>query len=472
MRILLLSMPDTAEVVDNMGRLPNLAVVSLAGQLTRHEVKTLDLIVHRPRIRAVIERAVREFRPQLVGLSAMTFQFDTLLRVARLIRSIDGSIRIAAGGYHVTLMAEELSQNPDLPLDFMVRGEGELTMTELADALEDNRPLNPVQGLSFRDGDRWVHNTRRPLLDVSMLRLPDRESRLSKRYYYLGLPIDVVETSRGCPFNCKFCSITNMYGNSFRAFPEERIVADLRRIRALGARAVFLVDDNITCAPDHFRMVCRAIVKNSLNDMIYIVQASAAGLASHPDVVDEMDKANFRVVFVGFESMVQANLRDMQKPTSPDVNRATAELLHRHNMGIIAGIIVGYPDDTRETIAENMRLFRQLRPDGIYAQYLTPYPKTRLRDEMLEADLVTNKDDFSQYDGFTCNVRTKHMTSVELFKALKQEAIIHALNPGHLVHNYFLKHHPLAVIRSAILTGYSDIFNIVTGRRYSRKSDV
>ena len=286
------------------------------------------------------------------------------------------------------------------------------------------------------------------------------------------MPIDVIETSRGCPFNCKFCSITNMYGHSFRAFPEDRIVEDLRRIRALGAKAVFLADDNITCAPDHFRMVCRAIVKHSLNGMVYVVQASAAGLASNPDIVEEMDKANFRVVFVGFESMIQTNLRDMQKPTNPAVNRATAELLHKHNMGIIAGIIVGYPDDTRETIAENMRLFRELKPDALYAQYLTPYPKTRLRDEMLAAGLVVNKDDFSQYDGFTCNVRTRHMTSDELFRALKQEAIMYALDPGHLVHNYFLKRYPCAVIRAAILTVYSDLFNILTGRRYARKTDV
>ncbi|MDD4871425.1 MAG: radical SAM protein [Kiritimatiellae bacterium] len=472
MRILILSMPDTAEVIDSMTRLPNLATVTLAGQLINHDVKVLDLVVHKPRIRTPIEKAIRSFRPKLIGLSAMTFQFDTLLRVARFIRSIDSSILIVAGGYHVTLLAKELSQDPTLPLDFMVRGEGEATMTELADALENNTTLSDIQGLSFHNTGGWTHNPKRPLLDTSTIKLPNRNTRTNSNYYYLGMPMDVIETSRGCPFNCKFCSITNMYGHTFRPFSEERIVADLWNIRKNGAKAILLVDDNITCAPDHFRMVCRAIVKNGLNDMLYAVQASATGLANNPDIVEEMDKANFRTVFVGFESMIQTNLKDMQKPTNPDINRITADLLHKHNMGIIAGIIVGYPDDTRETIAENMRLFKELKPDAIYAQYLTPYPKTKLREEMLEAGLVTNKDDFSLYDGFTCNVRTKHMTSDELFRTLKKEAMAFSLSFSQISQNYFLRNHALSLLKSVVKTTYSDIFNILTAKRYAAKFDV
>lgn len=472
MKILLLSMPDTAEVIDSMARLPNLATVTLAGQLPDHEVKVLDLVAVRPGIRKPLEAIIRDLRPQLVGMSAMTFQFDTLIRIARFIRSIDKSILIAAGGYHTTLLFDELGRQEDLPLDFMIRGEGEATMTELCDAIVHGMPMHPIAGLSFRTSSGWTHNPPRPLLDTSAIKRPNRDCRITDKFYFLGMPMDIAETSRGCPFNCKFCSITQMYGQTFRAFPEAHIVADLLNVRKRGATAVFLADDNITCAPEHLRMVCRAIVKNGLNDMQYAVQASAAGLAKNPDLVEEMDKANFRTVFVGFESMNQANLKDMQKPTDPSINRAVADLLHKHDMGVIAGIIVGYPDDTRESIAENMRMFKTLHPDVIYAQYLTPYPKTRLREEMLADGLVVNKDDFSSYDGFTCNVRTKHLTRDELFSALKREALRFVWSPTHLWRNYYFKHHKLTLLKSACRTAYSDIFNILTGRRYAAKFDI
>jgi radical SAM superfamily enzyme YgiQ (UPF0313 family) len=472
MKILLLSMPDTADVIDSMARMPNLATVTLAGQLANHEVKVLDLVGHKPRIRKPLESLIRSFRPQLVGLSAMTFQFDTLLRVARFIRSIDGSILLAAGGYHVTLLFEELGRQNDLPLDFMVRGEGEATIAELADTIAANKTTASIQGLSFRTTAGWRHNPPRPLLDPDAIRLPKRDCRVGGNFYYLNMRMDVVETSRGCPFDCKFCAITHMYGRTFRTFSEERIVADLINVRQHGATAVFLTDDNITHAPDHLRMVCRAIVKNRLNDMHYSVQASAAGLAKNPDLVEEMDKANFRTVFVGFESMTPSNLKDMRKPTDPSINRAAANLLHEHNIGVIAGIIVGYPDDTRDSIAKNMRLFKTLHPDAIYAQYLTPYPKTRLREEMLEAGLVENKDNFSAYDGFTCNIRTKHMTRDELFRTLKREALLFTLTPDQLTRNFFVRNFKWSLLESVCKTAYSDIFNLLTGRRYAAKLDI
>ncbi len=216
MRILLLAMPDTADVIDYVARLPNLAIISLAGNLPGHEVRTLDLVLFKPRVRKALEKVLADFRPQLVGLSAMTFQFDTLLRVARFIRRQDPDIKLAAGGYHVSLLARELTADgADLPLDFLVRCEGEVTFRELAEELDQPRPqLARVAGLSYRDNGRWRHNPDRPLLDLADLPLPHRQARLAQGFYFLDLPMDVAETTRGCPYNCKFCSITRMYGHT------------------------------------------------------------------------------------------------------------------------------------------------------------------------------------------------------------------------------------------------------------------
>ena len=474
MRILLIAMPETADCIDFVTRLPNLALINIAGSLHGHEVKVLDFVAVKPAIRKPLEEIVASFKPDLVGLSAMTFQFETLVRVAAFCRERLPAAMIVAGGYHATLLAREIiDEQPDLPLDFMVRGEGEHTMRELVDALENEKAgFDNILGLSYRCPTGWLHNEARPLADLASLPLPDRTVRIAGGFHWLELPMDVAETSRGCPYNCKFCSINKMYGNSFRPFPVERIISDLKVIRAAGTRAVFFADDNITYDTGHFMQVCEAIIGCGLTDMAFMVQATAAGLANNPDLVRIMDRANFRFVFVGFESMLPVDLKSVRKPTNPAINQQAAELLRKHGIAIIAGCIVGYPDDDRQSIRRNYRLIRQLIPDMIYAQYMTPYPKTLVREELLAAGLVENIDGYSSYDGFTCNIRTRNLSRDELYRCLKKEALLGYTDLKMVYHNYFGRHHGRYFLWALIKVICVNIINVCTLRQRKNKFDI
>jgi len=474
MRVLLISMPDTADVIDYVARLPNLAVVSLAGNLSGHEVKVLDLVLYKPRIRRVLEETLNDFRPQVVGLSSMTFQFETLRRVADFIRAWDPAVMLVAGGYHATLMAEEITADGEhLSLDFLVRGEGEATFAELLSELSRTDPdYGRVLGLSYRDGGTWRHNPKRPLMDLDRVSIPDRRARLKSDFYMLHHPMDVAETSRGCPYNCKFCSITGMYGRTFRTYSEDRILEDLHAIKDRGSKAVFFVDDNITHDIDHFRRVCRSIVRHGLNDMHYLVQVTAVGIAQNPELVADMDRANFRYVFVGFEAMTPQALKGVNKPTNPEINRRAAALLRQHGMAIIAGCIVGYPEDTAASVRENIRLIRSLKPDMIYAQYLTPYPKTVLREEMLAAGLVTNLNDYGRYDGFSCNIRTHHLETRELYRILKGEMVLSHFDPSLIKANFFLRKCPRSFLKSVFKSIGTTLYNIMASRQLTQSIDL
>ena len=473
MRILLLSMPDTADVLDYFIRLPNLAIVSLAGSLPRHEVKVFDLIACKPNVRDPLVKVLDSFKPHVVGLSAMTFQFGTMTKICRLIKTRNPSVKLVAGGYHPSLTARETPANGRSFLDFIVRGEGELTFRELMDEVERGRHhYERIKGLSFRENGRWSHNEDRPLQDLSGLPLPKRESRIIEKNRIFDLPADVAETSRGCPYACNFCSITQMYGRNFRRFPLKRIVEDLKTIKARGSKAVFLVDDNITYDIDHFRSVCRAIVNNNLNDIYYTTQVSAVGIARNPQLVAEMKKANFRGVFVGFEAMDPSALKKVNKPTNPEINRQAAKLLRSHDIGILAGCIVGYPDDDKLSVKRNFRLIKKLKPDTIYAQYLTPYPKTVVRKELLDEGLIENIDDYDKYDGFTCNIRTRYLSRKSLYRALKVQNLISNVDPRLIAVNYFLRHIPVTYITAIVRAAIDQILFILLGRQRSSDLDI
>ncbi len=474
MRILLLAMPDSVDMIDYFCKIPNLALVSLAGSLEGHEVKVMDLISFKPKIRKPLKEVLDDFRPQFVGMSAMTFQFGSLLRIASFIRSLYPDIRLAAGGYHASLLSGELTSGTrDLPLDFLIRGEGEQTLKELIDGLEGGSPdLGGIAGLSFRENGTWIHNQDRSLADLSLLPLPRRQTRVRQDFHLLDMPIDVAETSRGCLFDCKFCSITRMYGHTFRRFPVERIIEDLKAVRLSGAKAVFFTDDNITYDAQHFMNVCHAIVEHGLNDLFYIVQVSAVGIAQHPELAAGMGRANFRIAFVGFESMDPSALKEMKKPTSPGINRKACSTLRENGIAVIAGTIVGYPDDTDESIRRNFMLLRQLKPDGIYAQYLTPYPKTVLRDELLELGLITNPDDYSSYNGFVCNVRTKYLSQRELYRILRVELIKSYFNFSLISGNFFLKRYGWYYLKAMARSLNTRILNVIRGKERSAPLDV
>ena len=149
MRVLLLSMPDSFEHTPSLTmRMPNGALASLAGNVDpHHQVSIADLILVQGRVQATVDRLVRELEPDVVGLSVMTFQRRTALDLVRLIRRIRPGVRVVAGGYDPSL-APEAYACPECGVDFLVRGEGDLTFRDLLRAIENGRDTAGISGLS------------------------------------------------------------------------------------------------------------------------------------------------------------------------------------------------------------------------------------------------------------------------------------------------------------------------------------
>jgi anaerobic magnesium-protoporphyrin IX monomethyl ester cyclase len=426
MNILLLSMPDSFEhMPEPVIRMPNGALTSLAGNLDEHHtVAVADLILVQRRVRETVRALVRDIQPEVVGLSVMTFQRETAKKLIAFIRELRPGVRVVVGGYDPTLAPEAYTDRSARGADFIVRGEGEITFRELIRAIERGIGYELIEGLSYRCGNDFRHNHERSVsrLEGGAINLPNRKARVLSGYTMIGRQVDVVETSRGCTFDCSFCSIIEMRGRNFYTFSFDRVLSDIRDARDKGARTIFIIDDNITLNVQRFEALCQAITDAGLNSIDYIVQAMTSAIANHGErLAPLMRKAGFRYVFLGIENILDSQLeflRAVSKNTKREdglKSNATItaiDYIHRNKMYVVGGLIVGNPTDTRESVLANLEFARRY-VDWPYIQHPTPYPRTPMAKDFVEQNLIINEK-LEEYDGTTAVVRTKHMSADEV----------------------------------------------------------
>lgn len=233
-----------------------------------------------------------------------------------------------------------------------------------------------------------------------------------------------------------------MYGKSFRRFSIERILADIANAKQQGANFIIFSDDNFTLDVKGFESLCDAIAESGHNDIRYIIQASSTGIASSDTLAKKMAGAGFRIVFLGIENVSEENLKLMKKGNIIEKTKLAVKRLHEQNIMIVGGMIIGNPNDKEEDISRNYEFFVDSQIDFFADQILTPYPKTGMREELLQSGLVTNKYDYSRYNCFWANVKTNYLESEDLqflrWKYNKKYANYICTTPA------FIKNYPLA----------------------------
>ena len=456
MNILLLSMPDSFEHMPTVAvRMPNGALCSLAGNVDpHHRVAVADLILVQDRVRATIEQLVRNHEPDVVGLSVMTFQRKTALRIVNLVRALRPDVRVVVGGYDPSL-APQAYMDAGSGVDCIVRGEGEITFRELLRAWEHDGDLSHIVGLYYRAGDGWHENPARPVhsLERDEIGLPKRDTRVLDGYTMMGRKVDVVETSRGCTFDCGFCSIIEMRGRNFHTYSFDRVLADIGDARDRGARCIFIVDDNITLNVKRFEALCQAIVDAGLHDLDYIVQAMTSPIAMHGETLAPlMRKAGFRYVFLGIENVLEDDLQFLKASAKNELREGgrktgnatlrAIEYLRQNEMLVVGGLIIGNPEDTIESIKANLEFARKY-VDWPYIQHPTPYPGTPMTNDFRARGLI-QIDQLEEYDGTTAVIATPHIApqaiEYERWRAERWMKVRHI--PA------LLSHDPLWVLRN------------------------
>ncbi|MEW6068527.1 MAG: radical SAM protein [Nitrospirota bacterium] len=321
----------------------------------------------------------------IVGITALTPLAPRAYEISRKFRK--SGVKVVMGGFHATWLPDEAIKH----VDSVVIGEAEDIWQKV---LEDFKK-NQMQQF-------YKSNSRSDLKGM----VPARRELLNKKGY---LFVNTLQTTRGCPFNCEFCSVTEFYGHSYRMRPLNDIERELKTISG-GANFLFIVDDNIVGNPSYAKELFRLLKRYPFK---WLSQASIT-FAENPELLKLAKESGCYGMFIGFESLSQAALDKVNKR----FNRAEryAELIkktHDHGIGIQGSFIFGYDWDTPHTFDQVLEFVEDTRLDSVLFTILTPYPGTRVFERMKkEGNLLTT--DWSLYDMAHAVFKPKNMEPEEL----------------------------------------------------------
>ena len=312
-------------------------------------------------------------------------------------------IPIIMGGPHCTFLPEESLKYAD----YVVRGEGEDTLTELIEHLESGKSLRDIRGLSFREGDALVHNPDRPLIqDLDSWPVPD----FSLVHNWQKRTVIPIATSRGCPFGCKFCSVIQMFGRKYRFKSIERVMQEIRAVSARKAH-IFFVDDNFAADKERTKMLLRNILDEGIQlEWSAQVRTDAA---RDPELVDLMSRTGCFAVFVGFESINPRTLSLYNKRQGVDDIVRCIETFKKASIGIHGMFVFGGDTDDIETIRSTQKFATRLGINSVQFLMLTPLPGTPVFDDLLRQGRLIHTN-WEKYDAHHAVFEPNLMTAFEL----------------------------------------------------------
>jgi radical SAM superfamily enzyme YgiQ (UPF0313 family) len=350
-----------------------LGLESIAASLgPGHEAAILDM-----RLEPGLGDKLAAFRPDAVGVSScFTSDVHSALRVLEIVEEHDPGILTFAGGQHATMAHVDFAGRADA----VVLGEGELTVPQLLDCWERGWGIDDVGGLAFRRNDSWVTTAaRRPAEDLDKIPSPARQtvSKYLPHYFFTWRrPVALVETSRGCPYRCKFCAVWRFFQHSFRTRSPQKVVEELSQIES---EDILFADDSALADPGHSERIADEIKRAGLRKR-YIMQVRADSVINCRDVLAKWRSVGLDSVFVGFESIAQRELDYYGKRLAVSRFEEIIGTLRALDINVTGSFIVR-PDFEAQDFAALRRFVKGMKLSMPVFSILTPLPGTVLYEE-------------------------------------------------------------------------------------------
>jgi radical SAM superfamily enzyme YgiQ (UPF0313 family) len=340
---------------------------------------------------AEVARSIREERPVLVGISTMTgMQIKGGLDAARAIREVDPGLPVVWGGVHPTLCPD--STLKDDFCDIIVKGEGEITIVELADCLRQGGDLGQIPGVGFKKNGELRYGPYRPMIeDLDVIPRPSYGLIEMDRYFTRAPSTDQAQlqvvTSRGCPYDCEFCYNLKFNERRFRSHSAARVVSDITYVvEQFGVTAIFIEDDYFFGRPRRVEEICDLLLERDLDLLIQVPCRIDYLHKRSPEMLAKLYRAGFKELWIGIESGSEKRLKEIMKRNTLDQVREVNRLIAGSDVYAKYGFMAGFPNEDRNETLDTVDFMFELLKENPQAgvapvAVYTPYPGTTLYDK-------------------------------------------------------------------------------------------
>ncbi|MBT7272129.1 MAG: radical SAM protein [Nitrospina sp.] len=425
MRVLLLR---PAAEKKSMARVLPLGLLAIGSVLKRagHQVKILDLRISNSPDEE-LSSVMKSFNPQVVGIGVMTIECKYGFIDAAKVKKLNPDVTIIFGGPHCSHEPRFILNDPNV--DMMVSGEGDLTIAELIDALEQGRDIENISGIAYKKNGSYIRTADRPVIrDLDKF---DQEYDLInlERYFNFQSSMDFfpvfrnkrflpLVTSRGCPFKCTYCH--DIFDKSIQYRSPKAVVDEIEYlINKYGVREFHIVDDVFNVNMKRAKIVLDAIIQKNLNIHISFPNGLRADFFDD-ELIDKMQRAGVYRMALGIESGSQ-RIQDMiQKDLDINIIYGVVEKLTRARMSVHGFFMLGFPSETRKEMEATIDFACDLGLTTANFSLVIPNPGTDLRQTFIESR-ESNFEDFSEYTFDVASCNASEVEGDDLIK-LKQEA--------------------------------------------------
>lgn len=399
-----------------MEKWPPLGLLYLSASIRSHrpgdEVVIVDAFCRDMSAEELVDD-IRRQSPDVVGMNCSTHTFLTTIEAMRSVSEALPKTTCILGGYHASFTAERILREYPF-IRYIIKGEAEHALVQLLDCLENGGDPAEVDGISLLQDGVYHEKPLTIIDDLDVLPLPERSELgdLEYGYRHQGIPLtfgkfSTMVSSRGCPFDCSFCSCSLFSKRRWRPRSPENVVDELEILHKEGYRTVVLVDDNFTQDRERAMRICDLILERGIDMSLY---CEGRVNKADKDLMRQMKKAGFEIIFFGTESASQHVLDYYNKRIQLEQIREAVNNAKEAGMMVITSFIMGAPIETEDDLENTIELITELRPHAVEINILDYVVGTRIWTDRESADEVggddwkTNHRAYEYRDGLSCEV--------------------------------------------------------------------
>lgn len=343
-----------------------------------------------------IKTTISEYRPRVVGISAKSQNFSSACMVSKIAKEVDEKIIVIIGGPHPSMLGSEVLEYA--AVDLAVKGEGEVTIVELLNAIGSGANFYSIKGLIYRNNDLIIENPLREFIkDLNSLPFPYIFAKEVLKDFdkYPKAAFGYIFAARGCPYNCFFCGSRNIWSRQVRFRSPENVAEEIKMLQREGIRLFYFVDDNFGVNKQYINDLCQALIKHcpgikwSCELHVNLVE---------DEVISLMKKAGCFLIQIGIESGNNEILKMMRKNITIEEAYTAARTIKKYGIQLQAFFIIGFPQETEATLHDTIKAMQKINCDVLTYSIFTPYPGTEAFEFCKKNGSIGENDDASLYN--------------------------------------------------------------------------